>query len=68
MQVGEYVTVKVHCACIKYSFSDIPDGMEKVEISGGLRQIWDPLKVVVVNNYDGSATDKNVGLKRVKNG
>lgn len=37
VQAGEYVTAKVDCACIKYSFSDIPDGIEKAGIAGGLQ-------------------------------
>lgn len=57
---GEYVTATIDLAGIKYSFLDIPKGMVKAGISEGLSRVWNPEKVVVVNDYDGPAPDKNV--------
>lgn len=57
---GEYVTASIDLAGIKYTFLDIPRGMVKAGIAEGLTRVWDTEKVVVVNDYDGPAPDKNV--------
>ncbi len=60
VHAGEYVTAKIDRACMKYSVLDIPNGMKKAGIEGGLTRVWDPDKVVIVSDYDGPAPDKNV--------
>ena len=57
---GDYVTAKIDLAGIKYSILDIPNGMKNAGIEGGLTHVWDRSRVVIVNDYDGPAPDKNV--------
>ena len=60
VRAGEYVTARVDYACMKYSYMDIWSGMEEAGIPWEKFQIWDRDRVVVVNDYDGPAPDKNV--------
>lgn len=60
VRAGEYVVADVDLAMMKYSVSDIPKGMKKAGITQGLTRVWEPDKVVLVNDYDGPAPDKNV--------
>lgn len=57
---GEYVTAGIDLVGLKYSVLDIQKGMEKSGIRDGLSKVWDKDKVVIVNDYDGPAPDKNV--------
>lgn len=60
VHAGEYVTAKIDYACMKYSYMDIINGMEKVGIPREMFRVWDSDRVVIVNDYDGPAPDKNV--------
>ena len=62
LKTGDYVTAKIDQVCIYDSFIDIHEDMEKAGIEGGLRQIWDKNRVVVLIDHAAPAMDKNVKM------
>lgn len=62
VHAGEYVTAKIDQVCMYDTVLDIPKGMEKAGIRGGLSHVWDNDKVVLVIDHYAPAMDKNVNM------